>query len=131
MPAYDTSINPPAPVANVTLRNPANGAIVADVPMLLDSGADVTLIPELAISELAAGVEVGQDYELEGFDGTRSLAAAAQLHMVFLARTFKGRFLVTPQAQGVLGRNVLNHVSLLLDGPRLTWSESPGHPRGA
>jgi hypothetical protein len=47
MPAYDaTQFDPPAPLAQVTLRNPDNGAIRPDVPMLLDSGADVTLIPQ-------------------------------------------------------------------------------------
>jgi hypothetical protein len=44
MPAYDaTRFTPPAPLAKVTLRNPANGAALPDVPMLLDSGADVTV----------------------------------------------------------------------------------------
>jgi len=127
MPAYDTSSNPPAPVARVTLRDPTSGSMVADVPMLLDSGADVTLVPERFVAGLGAAIEVEPSYQLEGFDGSRSIAPAAQLHMVFLARTFKGRFLVTPQPQGVLGRNILNHVSLVLDGPRLAWSESTAH----
>jgi hypothetical protein len=37
MPAYDANrFQPPAPVALVTLRNPATGVACADVPMLLD-----------------------------------------------------------------------------------------------
>ena len=27
------------------------------------------------------------------------------------------------QEWGIMGRDVLNHVALLLDGPKLTWSE--------
>ncbi len=53
MPAYNAALfNPPAPLALVTLRNPGNGAIQSDVPMLLDSGADVTLLPQAAIDLL-------------------------------------------------------------------------------
>ena len=55
MPAYDaTQFDPPAPLAPVALRNPDNGAIQSDVPMLLDSGADVTLIPQTAVDVLEA-----------------------------------------------------------------------------
>jgi hypothetical protein len=44
--------------------------------------------------------------------------------MIFLGRIFRGRFLLIDGEQGVLGRNILDHVSLLLDGPRGHWSES-------
>jgi len=43
--------------------------------------------------------------------------------MIFLNRTFRGRFLLIDQEWGVMGRDILNLVSLLLDGPNLTWSE--------
>jgi hypothetical protein len=43
--------------------------------------------------------------------------------MVFLDRVFRGRYLVTEEERGILGRDVLNHLALLLDGPRQRWSE--------
>jgi hypothetical protein len=43
--------------------------------------------------------------------------------LLFLRRAFKGRFLVINQQWGLLGRDVLNHVSILFDGPNLSWSE--------
>ena len=46
MPAYDDSLSPPAPVARVSLRHPGSSLTVTDVLMLIDSGADVTLIPK-------------------------------------------------------------------------------------
>lgn len=53
MPAYDTEeFNPPAPLARVSLRSPHNGLMLNDVPMLIDSGSDVTLIPKTVVSEL-------------------------------------------------------------------------------
>jgi hypothetical protein len=40
-----------------------------------------------------------------------------------LGRAFRGQFLVIDQQAGILGRNILNNLALLLDGPQLTWSE--------
>jgi hypothetical protein len=45
MPAYDDlRFAPPAPVARVSLRHPDRKGSVADVPMLIDSGAGATLL---------------------------------------------------------------------------------------
>jgi hypothetical protein len=42
MPAYDDRFfNSPAPLARVTLRTSGDAKVVTDVPMLIDSGADV------------------------------------------------------------------------------------------
>jgi len=62
-------------------------------------------------------------YELTGFDGHKSVAKSVQLELVFLRRTFRGRFLVVDSQSGILGRNVLNHFAMLLDGPQLSWQE--------
>jgi hypothetical protein len=52
MPAHDSiRFDPLVPLAYVTLRNPETGAVLPDVPMLLDSGADVTLIPQAVADE--------------------------------------------------------------------------------
>lgn len=45
----------------------------------------------------------------------------AQLDLIFPGRTFKGRFVVVNFESGILGRNVLNHFSLVLNGPGLGW----------
>jgi hypothetical protein len=124
MTAYDVELfDPPAPLARVTLRNPENGKALPDALMLLDSGADVTLIPQACVEPLGAVVIPDKYYELEGFDGSTSFASVVRLELVFLGRTFRGQFLLVDQKWGVLGRNILNAVSLLLDGPHLMWSE--------
>jgi hypothetical protein len=127
MPAYDaTQFEPPAPLARVTLRNLDTGAIWSEVPMLLDSGADITLIPQAAASLLGVDVIPNKRYELIGFDGSTSFAPVVRSELVFCGRTFRGQFLLIDQEWGVLGRNVLNAVALLFDGPHLTWDEH--HP---
>jgi len=110
----------------VTLRNPATGDICAAVPMLLDSGADVSLVPEALIRPIGVTPTPGVQYQLVAFDGTVSFAPVVQLELVFCRRIFRGQFLLTDQDCGILGRNVLNALPLLLDGPRLVWEEH--HP---
>ena len=124
MPAYDATLfAPPAPLARVILRNPASGAVLPDVPMLLDSGADVTLVPHECALQLGVPLDSKDNYELIGFDGNASIAQVVTLHMLFLDRTFRRRFLLTKESFGILGRNILNSLSLVLDGPRSAWRE--------
>ena len=122
MPAYDDRrFSPAAPVIIATLRNPKSGEVLADVPMLIDSGADVTLLPREMAGSL--GIESAGIYELMGFDGTKSMAEAVRADLLFLRKTFRGQFLLVDQDIGILGRDILNNISLFLDGPRLVWQE--------
>lgn len=44
MPAYDGVLfTPPAPLALVSIHDPSSGETVNDVPMLPDTGADITI----------------------------------------------------------------------------------------
>jgi predicted aspartyl protease len=124
MPAYDANLfNPPAPLARITLRDQKNATMVSDVAMLIDTGADVTLVPQVAVNQLGVTVDPSQSYELMGFDGGISVVQAVELDLVFLKRIFRGRILIIDQEVGILGRDILNHVSVVLDGPRLSWDE--------
>lgn len=124
MSTYDTEFfDPPAPLARVTLRHPDNGAMLNGVPMLIDTGADVSLVPEAYIRELGISIDTTAPYSLMGFDGEISEAMAVRTELLFLGRVYKGRFLVLEQEWGVIGRNILNTLPLLLNGPRLTWTE--------
>ena len=64
-----------------------------------------------------------KQYELEGFDGTKSTAPAITAELQFLGKSFRGQFLLIDNWHGVLGRNVLNNLSLLFDGPSRNWKE--------
>ena len=91
--------------------------------MLLDTGADVTLIPHAAIDAPGIDVMTNDRYQLMGYEGTISSAPVVRLELMFYWRTFRGEFLAIDQAWGILGRNILNAGPLLLDGPRLSWDE--------
>ena len=119
MPPYDDRLFvPPAPLARVVVRHPEREQSVEDVPMLIDSGADATLLPRSAATSL--GLEgTGERYQLVGFDGTVSESEAVLASLAFLRRNFRGRYLLTEAEVGVIGRDILNHIRLLLDGPAL------------
>lgn len=124
MPVYEADrFDPPAPVASVTICHPATGVSLSDVPMLMDSGADVTLIPRDVIEKLEIVPVADKVYEIQDFDGSIHLAEMVQLELVFLSKRFKGQFLVIDQPIGIMGRNILNAVAILLDGPNAQWDE--------
>jgi hypothetical protein len=125
MPAYESnSFRPPAPVALVSVRSPKTGAVLPNIAMLLDSGADVSLLPREPIAELIRDADPSMQFELESFDGTRSKSSVVNLELVFLGKSFRGQFLLIDGNYGIIGRNILNNVSLVLDGPSLTWREA-------
>lgn len=125
MPSYDRErFDPPAPLATVVLLTRDRRRSTPDVTMLIDSGADVTLLPASTVSGLGLEADLQPGYELMGFDGTKSAAKAVKCGLVLLGRVYWGTYLVIDDACGILGRDVLNHVSLSLDGPRLEWRES-------
>ena len=115
--------DPPAPVAYVTIRNPATGASLHDILMLIDTGADATALPRIQVEELGIKADTGKSYEVVGFDGESRLLGMAVLELEFLNRKFNGQFLLLDQPFGILGRNILNNLHLVLDGPRSTWKE--------
>lgn len=123
MPSYDAlNYDPPAPIAQATLRA-GSGVTASDVLLLLDTGADATLLPRGAVMRLGITPDPALQYELVGFDGSRSTAQAVDLDMIFLQRVFRGRYLLIDEERGILGRDVLAAVTLLLNGPRREWSE--------
>jgi len=122
MPTYESDLfDPPAPLARVTLRAVPSRKTIINVPMLIDSGADLTLIPEAAIADFGQDVRLDKSVRLESFDGRVSEAKSVQIDLIFLGLTFRGKVPLINSLVGVLGRNVLNRFSILLDGPGLNW----------
>jgi predicted aspartyl protease len=128
MPAYDDErFHPPAPVARVLIRNPDLGDEVVNVPMLIDTGADASLLPRSVVASLGI-VGTGERLQLLAFDGSASDSETVRADLVFLGRRFRGHYLVIDAEVGVFGRDLLNHLRLFLDGPSLTWAELPKVP---
>ena len=91
--------------------------------MLLDTGADLTLVPQTVLERLSIQPDPSRQYELRGFDGSTSFAQIVQLELIFLGKRFRGPYLLIEQEYGIIGRNILNSVRLVLNGPMQTWDE--------
>lgn len=124
---YSTQFDPAAPVALVSFVNLDSARRIDDVLMLLDTGADITLVPQTVADFLEADL-TPTTYEIEYLEQVGSSPPAVRLQMVWLERNFTGEYLVTPTAYGILGRNILNHIRLVLDGPRLNWEVQQTSP---
>ena len=119
MPKYDAAqFDPPAPVASVALRRD-DGAVVSDVLLRTDTGADTTLLPRADVRRLGLTPDPNLSFELIGFDGHRTATQAVD--MLFLGKAFRGRYLLTDADRGILGRDVLASVAVVLDGPNEQW----------
>jgi predicted aspartyl protease len=113
---YNDAYNPPLPVCNVVLAVTSTGLHVA-VEAVIDTGADGTIIPVQHLQEIGAR---------RAFE-TALRSQWGELRVVYLYLvdlqigdfTFPGVYVVGDELgqEAVLGRNVLNRLRLLLDGP--------------
>lgn len=121
MPAYEAGdFEPPAPVVRATVRG-QNNAAFRDVPLLIDTGADISVIP-LAVVNAVGGVTRLSEAPIQFLDGEQINCLQAELTVEFMAFRFRGAFLTAECSYGVLGRNILNLLHIKLDGPNLSWS---------
>jgi len=109
----------PRRLTSVILRNPENGLEETDVPMLLDTGSDVTLVPQIYAKRL--NLSVSREFELMGFDNNKSLNQTAQLHLIFEGKTFRGEYFLIEQDYGIIGRNILNFLNIQFNGKNQVW----------
>jgi predicted aspartyl protease len=123
---YDAQLyQPPAPVALLTLRTlDGRDQTLSNVPALLDTGADVTLIPRWAVEQLGLTRQADESVRLAWFDGSTRSVESVELEAAFQGGRFQGRYALTDEPHGVIGRNVLNYFRLLFDGPAKTWQRA-------
>lgn len=113
--AYDRRRSPPAPVLPVRV-GPPGAEVAAALLALVDSGADLTVLPD--------GLPASLDLPAVGKLTVRGVAGSAQATVYAAELEVAGRQrvveVVALGGEALLGRNVLNAFVLTLDGPRLT-----------
>jgi hypothetical protein len=111
--------DPPAPIARSVIVGPAGTC--SGVPLLVDSGADVSLIPQWEAAAVGANPS-GEGVALRSFNDSEATYDVVHLRVQFLRYTFQGAFVITDGTYGILGRNILNQLVLTLEGPQQRWS---------
>jgi len=117
---YDSTFSPPAPVLEIVVGHPQATHIETHVRAQLDPGSDVTVLPE-AVAR-AIGLQRAGDLEAEGYDGvvTRWPLCVATLTVAGVPLPPMS-VVVMPRSLAILGRDVLNHFIVTLNGKDLTF----------
>lgn len=119
---YSLSHDPPAPIAKVKIKNKKTSETAENIEMLLDTGADITIVPKKFCESI--DIEISEDsVELEGFNTAKSIAFYANFDFYFLNKMFRGNFLVLDLEEGIIGRDILNEFTLEFDGQILEWKQ--------
>jgi predicted aspartyl protease len=115
--AYDANLDPPAPIVPVRILSPVGEDAIV-MPMLIDTGADCTLVPAIIRRLGLPQVDV---IGLSGVGGARSRATvhAASIEVGGLHLFVR---VVAFADEAILGRDVLNQAIVTLDGPGLLFS---------
>lgn len=122
MTKYDETFDPPAPFAKIALRNIATGERIEDISVLLDTGADISLLPLSAIEKLHIEPS-GEKVKLVGFNESENISDGYALQVIFLGKRLTGDYCAINDEVGILGRDVLNRFSIIFDGRNLEWRE--------
>ncbi len=115
---YNTSLNPPAPFLPVRISNLADSEPVT-IPAKIDSGADITAVPIQLIGQL--NLALAGEIQVEGYDGHPSTINCYDIILQVEHLRVEGLLVIAfNEDYLLLGRDVLNLLKLLLDGPALS-----------
>lgn len=117
---YDSRYHPPMPVVEVALGTSGGEFPLGPLPSVIDTGADITIVPREYLMRLNAPV-VASGYLRSPWGGRHSVKiyevnvriGGHDLYDVEVAGEPDGR-------EVLLGRNLLNQLDLQLDGPNET-----------
>jgi predicted aspartyl protease len=117
--SYNQQITPPAPFVHVTIQPPEGAIASSDLPALLDTAADITVIPDRVAVELR--LIPLDEMPIGGFDGRVSGVSTylVQLAMREYTPTIIRVVASRDEPYVLLGRDVLNGYRVVLDGPQL------------
>ena len=118
--AYNTDYVPPAPHLEIRLAVPDEMFRMTPLAVLVDTGADATIVPIRYLAPL--GVQIDNRKTLRSQWGERRIVDVylldvqvgdLRLPLIEIIADERG-------AEAILGRSVLNRLTMVLDGPKQT-----------
>lgn len=116
---YSRQVVPPAPFIHVTLRCVDTGREIQRSPAQLDTAADRTVLPENLVEAL--GLVPLDELPIAGFGGQVLLLPTYRVQVCIheLPAVMIEAIAHAEEPFILLGRDVMNHFRVLLDGPQL------------
>ena len=115
MVVYSTAFLPPAPALDVEVRDPQTGA-AATILAKIDTGADGSIIPEDLVQNL--NLIDFDEIVTVAFNGRLEKQPSYLIDLAVAGRTFTDLEVVAaPIPYLLLGRDVLNQLVMILNGP--------------
>ncbi len=114
---YDRGYVPPAPILLVELALPESAKKIRNVPALIDTGADMSFVASRFLNALAA--QSIESLPMRSLRGERREIPIYALDIGIEGLNFPSVDVVANEMgeEVILGRNCLNKLILLLDGP--------------
>ncbi|MGL4551712.1 MAG: hypothetical protein ACRC33_11025 [Gemmataceae bacterium] len=114
---YQEALALPAPFVNVTLVHPATGATLPGVPAQIDPGADRTVLPPRLVEALELPHLMGRPVAGLGGEVGQLPVYGVRLGLHDLPTRHLNVYCCDGEPWVLLGRDVLNHYRVVLDGP--------------
>lgn len=117
--SYNEQTTPPAPFIYINVKHPHNETIVENIPAQIDTAAGRTVLPEHIVTQL--GLEPVRAIPVAGFGGQIQTINTyiAEVEPQSLKSVMVEVLAHAGEPFILLGRDVLNHFRIVLDGPKL------------
>ena len=116
---YNQEEHPPAPFLEVVVYHPTIEMQSVSTQAKIDTGADISAVPVTLVTQL--GLPTISKLIIQGYDGIPTTASTFNAIIQIAQTRFSSQeFIAIPESYVLLGRGILNHFYVHLNGPDLT-----------
>ena len=119
---YNKKLSPPCPGLEIIFSPFSKLRFYLKIWAKIDTGADVTLIPQTILGRIGKVKQPTKCYNIIGFDGVPQKRPVYEVNFEVAGCKFeKMEVMSSPGNNILLGRDILNQWKLTLDGHNLTF----------
>ncbi len=115
---YNQHEHPPAPFLDLIVHPIEKSNQTVPIQAKIDTGTDISALPESIVAYL--NLPIVSKLIVEGYDGRQTTVSTYAAVLEIATVRFRSQeFIAIPEAHALLGRDILNHFYVLLNGPGL------------